>query len=337
MRTIFHYILICLFLSDNLYLVCTLLSAIHFDFGVKGLVWTMPYFVFPFKDISRTACLLTTIILSYERYSICCDPKKFRRSNSISSEKKNKCKLMLVMTSVWTFSIVYNILRFWAYTLKTGSGAIELKKTRLREDPDYKLYYKGVRWVIFTIVSLGMLIFLNWKIYKYVSQSLKGCEKTSPGTEKEGVVSGDTMFPGIRNSRMHKQLFKIIRKRENLVFALFALVICNLICNSLKMIEEIIQGLGYRPDGLGTLKDIARLMVTMNSSVNSLIYCFSDKQFRVYLDGILVNLLHLISCNYLSKDLIKNKKRNSDRSSSQTNEVRKSTNIESTNPMTNQE
>ena len=214
---------------------------------------------------------------------------------------------MLVMTSVWTFSIVYNILRFWAYTLKTDSGAIELKKTRLREDPDYKLYCKGVRWVIFTIVSLGMLIFLNWKIYKYVSQSLKGCEKTSPGTEKEGVAFGHTMFPGIRNSRMHNQLFKIIRKRENLVFALFALVICNLICNSLKMIEEIIQGLGYRPDGLGTLKDIARLMVTMNSSVNALIYCFSDKQFRVYLDGILVNLPHLISCNYFSKDLIKNK------------------------------
>ena len=103
------------------------------------------------------------------------------------------------------------------------------------------------------------------------------------------------------------------------------------------MIEEIIQGLGYRPDGLGTLKDIARLMVTMNSSMNSLIYCFSDKQFRVYLDGILVNIIHLISCNYFSKDPIKNKKHNSDRSSSQTNEVRKSTNIESTNPMTNQE
>ena len=139
MRTIFHYILICLFLSDNLYLVCTLLSAIHFDFGVKGLVWTMPYFVFPFKDISRTACLLTTIILSYERYSICCDPKKFKRSNSISSEKKNQYKLMMVMISVWTFSILYNILRFWAYTLTTDSGATELKKTKLREDQDYKL------------------------------------------------------------------------------------------------------------------------------------------------------------------------------------------------------
>ena len=145
------------------------------------------------------------------------------------------------------------------------------------------------------------------------------------------------MFPGIQNSRMHKQLYKIIRKRENLVFALFALVICNLICNSLKMIEEIIQGLGYRPDGLGTLKDIARLMVTMNSSINSLIYCFSDKQFRVYLNCILINLLHAICCKHFSKDLIKNKKRNSDRSSSQANEVRKSTNIESTNPMTNQE
>ena len=106
MRTLFHYILICLLLSDNLYLVCTLLGAINFDFGVKSLVWTMPYFVFPFKDISRTACLLTTIILSYERYSICCDPKKFKRSNSISSEKKNKYKLIMVMISVWTFSIL---------------------------------------------------------------------------------------------------------------------------------------------------------------------------------------------------------------------------------------
>ena len=42
MRTIFHYILICLLVSDNLYLVCTLLGALHFDFGVKELVWTMP-------------------------------------------------------------------------------------------------------------------------------------------------------------------------------------------------------------------------------------------------------------------------------------------------------
>ena len=104
---------------------------------------------------------------------------------------------------------------------------------------------------------------------------------------------------------MNKQLFKIIRKRENLVFALFALVICNLICNSLKMIEEMIQGLNYSPDGLGTLKVIARLMVTMNCSINFLIYCFSDKQFRVHLNRILVNLLHLIFCKYFSKDLIK--------------------------------
>ena len=82
---------------------------------------------------------------------------------------------------------------------------------------------------------------LKLEIYKNVSQSLKGCDKTSPGTEKKCVVAGDTTFPGIRNSRMNKQLFRIIRKRENLVFALFALVICNLICNSLKMVEEIIE------------------------------------------------------------------------------------------------
>ena len=76
------------------------------------------------------------------------------------------------------------------------------------------------------------------------------------------------------------QIFKIMQKRHNLVLALFLLVLCNVICYSLKLAEETIQALGYDPDGLEELRRLARLMITVNSSIDALIYYISDKKFR---------------------------------------------------------
>ena len=298
MKSLFHRILMCLLLADNLYLACTILSSVYFDFDIDDIVWIMPYFVLPFKDISRTACLLTTIALSYERYSICCDPKKIKRSSQTSmSGDYNKYKIYAIILSVWVFSVVYNILRFFVYCIdSTDPEVYSLQKTKLRENSDFKLYYKGIRWIIFTLMSLATLIFLNWKVYTHVTQSLRDCGRKSSATINEDNTPRPS-FHEEYNYRMSKQLLGIIRRREKLVFALFVLVLCNLIGNSLKMVEETIQAIGIKPDGLRTLQKIARLMLTLNSSVNAIIYGFSDRKFRRIFFSIIMNAINFISCN----------------------------------------
>ena len=298
MKSLFHRILMCLLLADNLYLACTILSSVYFDFDIDDIVWIMPYFVLPFKDVSRTACLLTTIALSYERYSICCDPKKIKRSSQTSmSGNYNKYKIYVIILSVWVISVVYNILRFFVYSIDSRDPEVySLQKTKLRENSDFKLYYKGIRWIIFTLMSLATLIFLNWKVYTHVTQSLRDCGRKSSATINEDNTPRPS-FHEEYNYRMSKQLLGIIRRREKLVFALFVLVLCNLIGNSLKMVEETIQAIGIKPDGLRTLQKIARLMLTLNSSVNAIIYGFSDRKFRRIIFSIMMNAINFTSCN----------------------------------------
>ena len=282
-KTLFHRILVCLLMENNVYLFCTMLSSLYYDFEVKCLIWTLPYFAFPFRAISRTACLLTTTYLSYERFVICCDPQKLKRSGTLDGGKQEKIKMIKAIIFIILFSIIYNIPRFFTYKLPTMQYEDVPEQTNLRHDPNYKLYYKGVIWGLFTIISLTILIFLNWKVYKTMNQTLGVCDSTTTNNN-EGSSSGVTENIDMTNTentkKINMQFFKIMQKRHNLVLAMFLLVLCNVICYSLKLAEETIQALGYDPDGLEELQMFARLMITVNASADALIYYISDKKFR---------------------------------------------------------
>ena len=333
----FHRILTWLLIGDNLYLFCTIISSFYFDFSFKEVIWILPYFVLPFKDIARTVCLLTTIYLSYERYLICEDPGKLKRSTKKHEARHGKCKLIKVMVFVWIFSVFYNILRFFVYTIDdnlikctnpkmvqldrpilTNNNTNRLQKTCLRDNEDYKLYYKGVRWIIFTSFTLGFLVFLNWMVYDKINQTLRSCNRKQ--VSKEDILLENT------NSKINLQFFKIMHRREKLVFTLFLLVICNLICSSLKLAEETIQALDLRPDGLKELQMLARLMITINSSINALIYFTSDKKFRYYLLSDIKRSINFVSCKYFFQLELKNDKPKKNRSSSDQESSKKSTN-----------
>ena len=303
MISFFHRIFIWLLMENNVYLVCTILSSMYYDFGFKYVIWTLPYFVFPFKDISRTACLLTTICLSYERYVMCKDPGKAKRSSSLTHAKHGKCKVVKEMSCVIIFSFLYNFPRFFAYTLPTNPFEERPQPTNLRNDASFKLYYKGVRWIIFTTISLAILIFLNWEVYRRINNMLKDCNCTSATNEGTPIILEKN-----NNFGMNVQFLKLVRRREKLVFALFLLVACNLICNSLKVAEETIQAFDLATDGLRELQMFARLMLTINSSVNVLIYYTSDKKFRKYFLSYVKRSIYLVSCKYFFKPEIENAK-----------------------------
>ena len=76
MKSMFNRTFIYLLVANNLYLVCETLLTMYYNFGFKYVVWTLPYVAIPVKGISRTAGLLITICLSYERFVICGDPGK---------------------------------------------------------------------------------------------------------------------------------------------------------------------------------------------------------------------------------------------------------------------
>lgn len=305
-KTLFHRILVCLLMENNVYLLCTMFSSLYYDFEVKYLIWTLPYFAFPFRAISRTACLLTTIYLSYERFVICCDPQKLKRSGTLNSGRQENIKMTRNVIFIILFSIIYNIPKFFTYKLPTKPYQDNPKQTNLRHDPNYKLYYKGVIWGLFTVISLTILIFLNWKVYKTINQTLLVCDPTTTNNN-EGISSGMTEnITNKENTKMiNMQFFKIMQKRHNLVLALFLLVLCNVICYSLKLAEETIQALGYDPDGLGELRMLARLMITVNTSMDALIYYISDKKFRTDISFYIRQSMAFISCGYFIKPEIK--------------------------------
>ena len=297
MRTLYHYIFACLLISNNLYLFCSTLTTLFYEFECKSVLWTIPHFAIPFEDISLTANLLTTICLSYERFVICADPTKYRRQKSLTTRSWHH-KIVKYMCLIVLFSITYNLPRFFTYKMPEPNQKQKPQKTSLRNDSDFKLYYKGVRWIIFTTISLSTLLYLNWEIFQRITKIL-----ISPTPNVNKKVIDVSNIEKTKPFGMKVQLMKLIRKRERLIFALFLLVIVSLICSSLKLAEETIQamGIGKKTDGIRELKMFARVMLVVNSSVNVWIYCLSDKRFCNYFFSYFMLMIYFVSCKYVCK------------------------------------
>lgn len=306
LQSMFNHLLACSLITDNCYLFVQAFLLVFYQFDALSIYWLLPYFAFPFQDVFQTANALLTICLSHERYSATKDLQGY--TAEMAFKRNRYVRLLKYLALVVSFSIIFCIPRFLVYTMDAdGNNKGELvPKTSLGKNEDFRLYYKGVRWISFLSLSFVALIFFNWKTWKNIRKASKVISEFAATTTTTAVSSTTTTVSLTGNAKIRKSMEEKNRKREKKTsFTLFALTIVFFICNGFFLLKQIIA---ITPIEIGVkFERTSRMLLTLNSCVNVIVYCMTNAEFRKYYLSYLQQIVNLITCKYAFKSKFEGK------------------------------
>ncbi|XP_044757037.1 FMRFamide receptor [Coccinella septempunctata] len=260
MRSSINYLLIGLARIDTVLILTSMLL-----FGLPGLhpysgaLSTYYYFiyphivpvVYPLALISQAASAYLTFFVSLERFVAVCHPLKVRSLCTYGRAR-------FYVIGIICVSALYNISRFWESSIQAEWWPEQNitvycpSPSYLRRNPTYRTIY--IHWCYFIFIYLipfmGIAV-LNAMIYRQ-----------------------------IRRANRERQRLSRLQKREiGLATMLFCVVAVFFICNLPPMVINIIETFGLEYD-LSMLINISNLLVTINSSVNFIIYVIFGEKFK---------------------------------------------------------
>lgn len=269
MHSSITYLLIGLARCDTIFIITSMLmygfTEIHrytkyfFNYFYFGYPQIAPY-IYPLANIAQTASIYLTLMISLERYVAVCHPLHVK---SLCTYGRAKISVL----SCLIFSIAFNMVRFWEYrtiSCKHINQSELLAYTSipvLRNNVEYQEIY--INWctliVNYLIPFIGLLV-TNILIFRKVHKANKERQKYSSNA-----------------SAAEKFDFSL----ANMLFGIVIVFFC---CNIFELYLNVIE-VFYLQDGDFSEFDIfkyklANLLVTLNSSVNFVIYVMLGKKFR---------------------------------------------------------
>ena len=291
----FNRLLICLAISDNIYLLCEVSEVFRHRYHTYVQQHAFINIVYPIRSIFMCSSIYLPLALAMERYNAIKSPMKYRNRATHDTVKQ----LMWYVMPVLTFSTIYYIPRFFDLDIKeflkcdngvttindtkeynttdfaekNCTNEYHLIPTKLRVDNHYVLWYINISNILLTyLIPVGILIYINCKI----RSSLQKFMARRPSMTQVQPTSR----PHPTNDKMK-------------VFILFAIVFILIICHSLRVvlnIEEFIdltrfkeqekRGCNSRKFWKALFVRISQLLIIMNSSINFFIYVYMDKGFQ---------------------------------------------------------
>ncbi|KAK3858561.1 hypothetical protein Pcinc_035259 [Petrolisthes cinctipes] len=204
--------------------------------------------IFPLALIAQTGSVYLTVTVTVERYIAVCQPLKARFLCTYGRART-------YVLCVALFSFLYNLPRFWEVTYTECIISEEIwfgtvDATDLRRNEYYVSIY--IMWmylfVMYLIPFLSLIIF-NYFIYKRVRQA----------------------------NEERQQLTRLQKKEIGLAVMLLVVVSVFFLCNLLAFIINLLEMMGIE---INELTLTSNLLVTINSSVNFIIYCIFGQKFR---------------------------------------------------------
>ncbi|XP_034250339.1 FMRFamide receptor-like [Thrips palmi] len=260
MRSSINYILIGLARCDTVLIVTSILlfglPAIH---AYTGYLYTYQYYVYPhiapvvypISLIAQTISVYLTVTVTFERFVAVCHPLQAR-----SYCTYGRARIYVLLTIV--FSVLYNASRFFevhccemALDKKTKKQAYFARPTTLRQNSLYiNLYINGMYLVFIYMVPFTMLAVLNAAIYRQ-----------------------------IRRANAERQRLSRLQKKEiGLATMLLCVVMVFFMCNILALVANVMEA--FNGVILDPLIKTSNLLVTINSSVNFVIYVIYGEKFK---------------------------------------------------------
>nr|XP_040563744.1 G-protein coupled receptor daf-37-like [Lepeophtheirus salmonis] len=292
MRNSFNLLLIALSTFDTLYLVGSLSESLGKIIGFHSdiQIILIPLLFYPGRMIMMTTSVFMTIAIAMERYVAVHYPLDYNQA--MNDERASLIRLLKYVVPVALFSVIFNIPKFLELhiTYSSNSSAPQLEATPLRLDANYAIYYNNwTRLLILGIVPFVALVFFNTKIYNDIQvrrrhRCPKFVKRNSDTIENppKGIC---TSSPPNANRRKHE---------DNLATVFLGIVGVFLICHIPRIvlslhetvvIHDILQcdqmnAGNYMPYWVYILTYISHLLLVVNSSVNSIIYCGLSSRFR---------------------------------------------------------
>ena len=299
----FNRLLVCLAIVDNLFLTNAISVVIVENFVTSNSESHISLFVnllYPTRNMLMCMSIYMTVSLACERFNSVSNPILYR-----TRQTTNTCyRLLLYIIPVITFSVVYNIPKFFDLKVSeitsnckkkwpndtiqsncTTTTEYIMKPTKLRENDDYILWYINISNLVVTAaIPVILLTFFNYKIYTSLKQRKE---------RKAAMVSQTNNSNAIEKDRNKKEVRQ--------TFILFAIVALFVICQSLRIIlniEEFVnlekrnqkqnQGCIGKEFWSVVSIPIAGLLIQINSGTNFFIYCAFSDFFREVLTSKLM-------------------------------------------------
>ena len=232
---------------------------------LRNMYWLMAPLLWPLASIAQTTTVWLTVLVTVDRYVAICWPFK-----SLQHQANSTAKRAVYITAA--AAVLYNIPRFfeivplWLQDPCSCTYSYNLSFSWLRNNFLYQIIYKTVLHFIFrTVGPLLILVVLNFKLIQTVLQARK----------------------------THAQLTQTTNQRNNNYFnpILIAVVSVFIICNTPDLMFRIVffskkhDYIMYK--WFQTMGSISNMLLTVNSSVNCVIYCLTGRRFRLVLFRIL--------------------------------------------------
>jgi len=228
--------------------------------------------VYPIGMVCQTCSVYLTVCVSVERFIAVCFPL----------QAKHLCtqfRARLAVTATAILSLGYNLPRFWEVgvystqecesstitttntSLVTCNNVTDVVQTAIRQDRYYiAVYMTWLYFVFMYILPFTLLAVFNLLIYNEIRSA----------------------------TRKRTTLTRGQRKEIGLAMMLFCVVAIFFICHILALVVNILEHFGkiYHP-----LTQTNNFLVTVNSSINFIIYCIFGDKFKRMVTCLLCSLI----------------------------------------------
>ncbi|XP_030571590.1 FMRFamide receptor [Drosophila novamexicana] len=263
MRSSINYLLTGLARCDTMLIISSMLL-----FGIPSIYpYTGQFFgyynyvypfispaMFPIGMIAQTASIYMTFTVTLERYVAVCHPL---RARALCTYGRAKIYFIVCVC----FALAYNMPRFWevltvSYQLPNSTDVLHcVRPSPLRRNPTYiNIYIHWCYLIVNYIIPFLTLAILNCLIYRQVK----------------------------RANRERQRLSRSEKREIGLATMLLCVVIVFFMLNFLPLVLNISEAFYSVIDHKVT--KVSNLLITINSSVNFLIYIiFGEKFKRIFL------------------------------------------------------
>lgn len=254
--------------SDNLFLltasVLNMYPGMIFHFGliasIKPIFPYLQIYAWPFAHMAQMGTVWMMVIVAANRYIAVCKPLQ---APTLCTKTRVKIQIFIMTVGI----VLYNLPRFFEYryiqynvTMPDNSTVTEERNVGLVSQHLYNILYENVAYCLFLfLIPLLILLILN----VHLVWELKSAQKS-----REALA----------NSRTNSD-------ENNITLVLVVIIIVFIVC---QMPASINQVLFYIVDDVQKTTcshyqkyyHACNLLITLNSSVNFIIYCVFRRQFQ---------------------------------------------------------
>ncbi|XP_012286429.1 FMRFamide receptor [Orussus abietinus] len=259
MKSSINYLLIWLARCDTVLIITSVLTfGLPAIYSYTGLLFEYKFlvypkivkFLYPLTGIVQMGTVYLTLAVTMERYVAVCHPLKARSFCTYGRAR-------IAVICIVIVSIIYNLSKYWEVDFDTeihwkyNVTVTCIIPASLRESELYVTLY--VHWMYFFVYYLfpfGCLVIFNFAIYRRVRKA----------------------------NRELQHLSRHQRREIGLATMLLCVVIVFIICNILPLVSNVYEKFWRDPPGW--LVQTGDLLVTINSSINFIIYVIFGRKFK---------------------------------------------------------